>query len=103
MNDANPPELPEINQGLLDAATLAQYYQDLELTRVFGVMVKGGPERYANEQSVPLETARQLLADGLCHGIQIRYIWQDEEWWDTLVGTGDGVRLVRIKHAWDGE
>ena len=103
MNDANTPDLPEINQGLLDAATLAQYYQDLELTRVFGVMVKGGPERYANEQSVPLETARQLLADRLCHGIQIRYIWQGEEWWDTLVSTGEGVRLVRIKHEWDGD
>lgn len=103
MSEDTPPELPDLTQGLLDDATLADYYRDLGHTRIFGIMVKGGPERYANEDSVPLETAKELLANNLCHGIQIRYIWQEEEWWDTLVAMAEGVRLVRIKHEWDGE
>jgi len=103
MSEDQAFDLPDINQGILDEATLAQYYQDLELTRIFAIMVKGGPERYTPEESVTLATARELLAARLCHGIQIRYIWQQEEWWDTLITTSEGVRLVRIKHAWEGE
>lgn len=97
-SDEQPIEFPDLNHAVLDEATLAQYFEDLRLAQVFAVLVKGGPERYANENSIALETAQKLLAMGLCHGVQIRYLWQDEEWWDTLMQTSEGTRLVRVNH-----
>lgn len=102
-SDDQPIEFPDLNQGLLDEATLAQYFEDLRLARVFAVLVKGGAERYANENSIALETAQKLLAMGLCRGVQIRYVWQDEEWWDTLMRTAEGTRLVRVHHRFPEE
>jgi hypothetical protein len=101
MTDTQDIEFPDLNQGTLDDATLAKYFQDLAHAKVFAVMVKGGPERYANERSIELGTAQKLFNQSLCHGIQVRYLWQGDEWWDTLFRTNDDVRLVRIKHEWD--
>jgi|AntDeeMinimDraft_5_1070356.scaffolds.fasta_scaffold28716_2 hypothetical protein len=101
MTDTQDIEFPDLNQGVLDEATLRQYFEDLAHAEVFAVMVKGGPERYANESAVELGTARELFDGELCHGIQVRYLWQGDEWWDTLFRTAGGVKLVRIKHEWD--
>lgn len=57
-------EFPDVNQGSLDEATLAQYFRDLEHAEVFAVMVKGGPERYANARSLELSTGKQLFEEG---------------------------------------
>jgi hypothetical protein len=94
-------ELPELNEGLLDDETLEQYFRDLEQTNVFGVLVKGAPRHYADTRNLELSTARHLFEDGLAHGLQIRYLWNGEEWWDTIFRTQTGVRLVRIRHEWD--
>ncbi|QDG50186.1 hypothetical protein FIV42_05410 [Persicimonas caeni] len=96
-------EFPDVNQGTLDEATLAQYFRDLEHAEVFAVMVKGGPERYANARSLELSVGKQLFDKGLCHGVQVRYLWQGEEWWDTLFRTPREIKLVRIKQEWPDE
>ena len=103
MPDTRDIEFPDVNQGSLDEATRAQYFRDLEHAEVFAVLVKGGPERYANQRSMELATAKKLFDKGLCHGLQIRYLWQGEEWWDTLFRTPREVRLVRIQQDWDDE
>lgn len=94
-------DFPEINQGLLDDETLAQYFRDLEHAKVFAVMVKGAPKNYANKRNLELSTGRSLFEDGVAHGLQIRYLWEGDEWWDTLSRTDEGTRLVRITHEWD--
>lgn len=94
-------EFPDVHQGVLDDATLEQYFYDLEhATRVFGVLVKGAPERYANERNMKLSTAREIFEKGLVRGMQVRYVWNGGEWWDTLMRTPQGVRLVRIQQDW---
>jgi hypothetical protein len=50
------------------------------------------------EQSLSLEQARQLLLEGRARGIQIRYHYDGADWWDTLMRTPQGIRLVRIRH-----
>lgn len=89
-------EFPDIQQGVLDDETLARYFEDLEHARVFAVMVKGAPHKYARTRNLELSTGRKLLLDGLAHGLQIRYVWKGDEWWDTLSRTGDEIRLIRI-------
>lgn len=94
-------EFPDINQGVLDEATLEKYFDDLSHARVFAVMAKGAPRNYADTRNLELSTARKLFEDGVAHGLQIRYLWKGDEWWDTLFRTDEGVRLVRIMHEWD--
>ena len=96
-------EFPDMHQGLLDAETLAQYFRDLEHARVFEVLVKGAPRKYADEDSFSLERGRELFEAGTVRGLQIRYLWNDAEWWDTLLRGGNGVRIVRVQHEWDDD
>lgn len=80
----------------LDPATLAALFSDLATqTTVETVLVKGDATAYAGSSG--LEEARRLFLAG-AHGLQIRYRWQGETWWDTLVRLGDGrIRLVRTR------
>ena len=78
----------------LDAATLAALFADLALTEIDEVLVKGAAEAHAG--GAGLAEAQRRLAEG-ARGIQIRYRWQGEAWWDTLVRTPTGIRLVRSR------
>lgn len=93
-------ELAELHQGVLDDATLDQYFEDLGLAEVFDVLVKGAPEEYAKEGSFTLDRGKELFLAGVVRGLQIRYRYRDEEWWDTLLRAPGGVRLVRVSHDW---
>jgi len=34
-------------------------------------------------------------------GMQIKYLYEGLEWWDTLMWVGENIRLIRIAHDWD--
>ncbi|MFP4600232.1 MAG: hypothetical protein ACLFVJ_18400 [Persicimonas sp.] len=101
MNDSPDIDLPDLNHGFIDEATLEQYFADLEHAEVFGVVVKGAPERYAGDENLEFSTGKKLFEDRQVLGLQIRYLWEDKEWWDTLLRTPEGTKLVRIQHEWD--
>ena len=88
--------LAALTTAELDAATLATLFSDIAtLTSVDTVLVKGAATAYAG--AAGLEEARRRFAGGAL-GLQIRYRWQGEAWWDTLVRLGDGrTRLVRTR------
>ncbi|MEK7415377.1 MAG: hypothetical protein AAB263_18880 [Planctomycetota bacterium] len=87
--------LAELTSAELDAATLAALFADIgSLTIVDEVLVKGSATAYAG--AAGLSEAQQLLAAGAI-GLQIRYRWQGEAWWDTLIRTQHGYRLVRSR------
>jgi hypothetical protein len=94
-------DFPEMHQGLLDQATIAQYFEDLEHAHVYDVLVKGAPKRYAEEGSFDLSRGRELFQSGHVRGLQVRYRWNDADWWDTLMRSAQGVRIVRVQHTWD--
>ena len=96
-------EFPEMHRGVIDAETLAQYFRDLEHAQVFEVLVKGAPQKYAEEGPFSLEQGRQLFDAGTVRGLQIRYLWHGDEWWDTLMHGAQGVRIVRVQHDWDDQ
>jgi hypothetical protein len=93
-------ELPELHQGVLDSATLDQLVLDIETcTELLEVIPKFGPESYVGEETViDLKTAVSMLVAGELRGAQVRYKHEGVQWWDTLMATPQGVRIVRIRH-----
>jgi hypothetical protein len=88
-----------IHEGVLDEATLDQLFNDIsQCTELIEVMVKHAPRAYTPEAAYTLEDARRMLDDGSAMGVQLRYTYNDVQWWDTLIRTPAGVRLVRIQH-----
>jgi hypothetical protein len=88
--------LAELTTADLDAATLDELFADIaNQTTVDEVLVKGAATAYAGTSG--LDEARSQFLGG-ARGLQIRYRWQGEAWWDTLVRLGDGrIRLVRTR------
>ena len=91
------PKLPALQQTVLDALTLEALFHDLaHCTQILAVIPKGGPQAYATDRGIDLETARLGLASGQFRGVQVRYRYEKQEWCDTLLAMPGGVRLVRI-------
>ena len=99
-NGAAPLQLPELNTKLLNDEEVMQLLRDIELcaeiTEIIPKFVAHGhvPEAGA----ITLAEARALLAARSVRGLQIRYRYQNVDWWDTLMLVRDGFRLVRIRH-----
>jgi hypothetical protein len=91
--------LPELREGLLDREGLEALFSDIASeTELLGVSVKGGLTAYATDEEISLFGARDWLMDGKALGIQLRYRHRGVEWWDTLIRTPLGVKLIRIRH-----
>ncbi len=92
-------DLPELLETILDEATVDQLFADIaELTRVIEVIPKTTGRGYVGEQSIPLDEARQMLRGRDCRAIQLRYVHEGAQWWDTLMPMPNGTRIVRIRH-----
>ncbi len=96
-------DLPEINDAILDQETVEQLFVDIAaLGQILGVSARGhGPQTRASDKNITLELARELFFNRDVNGLQIRYIHDGQEWWDTLMHTPAGTRLVRIAHTWE--
>jgi len=91
--------LPQLQDTLLEPETLELLFQDIQRCAVVSeVQLKGGPMAMASGQSVPLDEARAALQEGRVLGVQIRYWFNGAHWWDTLLRTPQGIRLIRIEH-----
>jgi hypothetical protein len=94
------PEAPPIHEGSLTRAQLDDYRRDLEaLSRVLAVLPKRGARSYAAGEQPSLADGLRLLADGQLRGLQVRYLFDGQEWWDTLLATGETVRIVRVNQS----
>jgi hypothetical protein len=90
---SEPIPLATLTTAVLDDTTLAVLFDDIAtLTTVDEVQIKGAAQAYAG--AAGLDEGRRLLAAG-ARGLQIRYRWNGEAWWDTLIRTPAGIRLVR--------
>jgi hypothetical protein len=103
MDDAAPPHLPPVHEALLDLRTVDQLFADIATTtELLSVTMKGGATHRASPlvagSADELERARRALLAGEIRGVQIRYLHDGKEWWDTLMLTREGVKLIRIDH-----
>lgn len=94
-------ELPELNQELISAETVRALFRDIgACAKLLEVILKGAPAARAEASRPTLEQALELLLSGGVRGVQLRYIHEGEEWWDTLLAMRSGFRLVRIRQDW---
>jgi hypothetical protein len=93
-------EFPQLQQVAVDDALLDALVADLTaLTEILCVMPKAGAGRVV-PKTVPLDDGAQMLREGNLRGLQIRYRYEGDEWWDTLMQTPNGIRLTRIKQEY---
>lgn len=94
--------LPPLQDALLDPETLEQLLGDLQRFAVVQeVRLKGEPLAMTSDKSVPLSEALAALREGRVLGVQLRYWYDGSNWWDTLMRTPKGIRLIRIEHRLD--
>ena len=93
-----PPPLPDLHQSVLEQETVDQLFRDIaECAEVLEVIPKFAPRDHVADRTVTLAEGEALLRSGGVLGLQLRYRYQDAEWWDVLMRIGQRVRLVRIK------
>lgn len=91
------PTLPELHQTILTPETVRDLFADLKAcTEVFAVMPKAGPG-YVTPEDIGLTEGEALLVEGALRGLQIRYRYQNEEWWDTLINRDGQIHITRIQ------
>ncbi|MEZ4361333.1 MAG: hypothetical protein R3B48_14200 [Kofleriaceae bacterium] len=95
-----PPALPPVQQVVLDAAAVARLFDDIERAGEWlGASAKGARRGAPASSFASLAEAKAALLGGAVAGVQLRYRFAGEEWWDTLMPTATGIRLVRISHT----
>jgi hypothetical protein len=95
-----PLKLPDLTNASLDAAQVEQLLRDIELcAQITEIIPKLAARGHVPEApNISLAQARELLASRAIRGLQIRYRYENADWWDTLMLTGEQFRLVRIRH-----
>jgi hypothetical protein len=96
---ADGHRMPELTQARLDPATLEQLFIDIAMcTKVIDVTAKLAAAEMIPRQRLTLDDAHELIRTRGVRGVQIRYLYDGSEWWDTIIVNADGVRVVRIQH-----
>lgn len=100
MSESSPESLPEVLEETVDATALAAAFDRVARTgRLLGVVVKEQLNVMAKPPRGPeaLDEAREALTAGRVNGVQLRYLIDQVEWWDTIMAAGPGAwRVVRI-------
>jgi hypothetical protein len=102
-DDVKPmPDVPlaDLQDAILEPETLGRLLFDIETqSQLIEILVKGGATAQASAGVRTLAAARELLESGSVLGVQLRYRWRGYEWWDTLIRSAAGIRLVRIQQG----
>ena len=93
-------DLPELQDTLLDEDTVDRLLEDIRTrTSIIAVVPKGDLGTHSTCEKIPHDSVLDAFIGKSVHAMQIRYLYDDEEWWDTLMHTPGGVRLVRINQT----
>lgn len=96
-------ELAPLHEADLDHPTVEALFADIGgLCRLLEVQPRGSFREFARGSSLPLGEARDQLLAGEIAGVQLRYEYDGAQWWDTVLATPAGWRLVRIRHELGG-
>lgn len=97
MPELTPDGMPDVHEGVLDAAFVQRLLGDLEAcAHVHSITIKRAPEQHAEPDPLDLPSAARALFDGNARAIQVRYRHQNQEWTDTIIRSGDAFRLIRV-------
>jgi len=92
--------LPPVHVAEIDHDKLRELFADVEaLGEHLEIVLKRVTEAHVERVPyVSLAEALEELSSGTALGAQLRYSYKGADWWDTLLRTPDGFRLVRIQH-----
>jgi len=99
MNEQEAP-LPPLHVADIDEEKLRELLVDVEsLGEHLEIVIKRTSEGHVDRgPCTSLSDAMAQLFTGTALGVQLRYRFQGSDWWDTLMRTAGGFRLVRIQH-----
>lgn len=90
--------LRDYHEAFIDPGTLQQLFVDLAgCAQVLAVLAKGGGTDRAHGGTMSLQEGKEMFMSKRVRGLQIRYRYEGAEWWDTLMHTPGGVKIVRIE------
>ncbi len=93
-------ELPELEEGLLDEAALRTLCEEiLAHTELDQVLAKGPSGGHTPNKGWDLGEALEALIGAQVRGIQLRYRYQGKAWFDTILRSPDGYRVVRMHQS----
>jgi hypothetical protein len=94
-------DLPEMTPVILDLRAVERLFTDLAFETIVLEILLRAPDSQASGGSVApnLRVAREAILSGGASGIQLRYLHAGVEWWDTLIRTKAGFRVVRVSQA----
>lgn len=97
-------QLPDLNDAVLDWLQVEALLRDIAAcTRITDIIPRAAARQQVGDiPSISLDDARQRLHDRTVRGVQFRYHYDQADWWDTVMVTGTGYRLVRIRHDFAG-
>lgn len=97
--EAPDTPLPDLHEAMLDEVLEEKLFTDVgAVTELLGVFVKGGPTERASGDPLDFAAAVALWRRGEVRALQLRYRFESVEWFDTLMRTPKGTRLVRVGH-----
>lgn len=103
-NSTGEAPLPELQQSILDPEMLDQLFADIRAhTELIEIIPKFSAQGYVAEKRITLDEGEELFRAGSLRALQIRYSYKGMEWWDTLMNTPQGTRIVRIQHDFSGQ
>ncbi|EMI19924.1 hypothetical protein RMSM_03141 [Rhodopirellula maiorica SM1] len=89
---------PEILEAHWELEQVFQLFDDLSQgANVQHVQVRTASGGRAQDQSVTLLEAKELLKNGDARAIQIRYTFEAQDWCDTLMVKSDEVHIIRTR------
>lgn len=96
--------LPELHSETLDAAGFEALLRDIETCAELHAVIPRFVEKVAipEQAGVSLAQARELVAAGAVRGLQLRYVHEGSEWWDTVLIADGRFRVVRIRQESHG-
>lgn len=95
---SEPAALPQLQDQVVDWSVVDDLLRDISAcTRLFAVLVRGAPDTMAGGAPADVSSARAALASGAA--VQLRYVYDDIEWWDTLMPAGDAIRILRVSQG----
>ncbi|MCW5755578.1 MAG: hypothetical protein KIT24_12795 [Phycisphaeraceae bacterium] len=97
MHDDEAP--PPMREAVLDDAAIESLLGDLEVfAQVDEIVIKSGRGMVGDAARATLADVRRLLGERSVRGVQIRYVYDDARWLDTLMVVPEGIRLIRVRH-----
>ena len=93
-------DLPEMVPAILEVSEIESLFTDLAFeTTVVGILLRALDSEPDGKGGVApnLRVARDALLSGRASGVQVRYVHGGVEWWDTLMRTDAGIRVVRVR------